>query len=214
MKLKPHNTGKEIEMRILEESSYKDLDVEEFRQALWKEAKSLDSWSIPNRPFANLMDEVQPRSLALFFSKGEWGEAHDIHVQIPFYLKQKGYKGLKILGPSIIGDRLSFHPFNSAQIKNGPLSTLVLESKEKEEFADLILIPAVACDVFGNRLGRGGGFYDRYIAEHPKSTVCAVIHSNCLFDELPEEFFHDGDKKVNYVLTENELIKIRNEVFQ
>ena len=32
--------------------------------------------------------------------------------------------------------------------------------------SDLILVPALCCDVHGVRLGHGGGYYDRYLAEH------------------------------------------------
>lgn len=51
---------------------------------------------------------------------------------------------------------------------------------------DLVLVPALAVDHWGNRLGRGGGSYDRALARAPGLTV-AVLHDGELVDRLPIE---------------------------
>lgn len=54
--------------------------------------------------------------------------------------------------------------------------------------ARLVLVPALAVDRLGNRLGRGGGFYDRTLPlAAPGALVCAVIHDDELIDELPAD---------------------------
>lgn len=62
---------------------------------------------------------------------------------------------------------------------------------------DLIIAPALSVDGFGNRLGRGGGFFDRYL-EHFEGPVAAVIYEHELVTELPSEAH---DRAVQYAVT-------------
>ncbi|MCW2544866.1 MAG: 5-formyltetrahydrofolate cyclo-ligase [Frankiales bacterium] len=51
---------------------------------------------------------------------------------------------------------------------------------------DLVLVPALLVDRQGNRLGRGGGSYDRALARATGLTV-ALLHDGELVDEVPHE---------------------------
>ncbi|OBG57481.1 5-formyltetrahydrofolate cyclo-ligase [Mycobacterium sp. E3339] len=54
--------------------------------------------------------------------------------------------------------------------------------------ASLILVPALAVDRSGVRLGRGGGFYDRSLGgRDPGARLVAVVRDAELVDELPAE---------------------------
>lgn len=54
--------------------------------------------------------------------------------------------------------------------------------------AELVLVPALAVDRRGVRLGRGAGFYDRSLGlRHRDARLVAVIRDTELFDELPSE---------------------------
>lgn len=65
---------------------------------------------------------------------------------------------------------------------------------------DLILIPSLAADKNGHRLGYGKGYYDRFL-EHigPHCTKAVIIFSKLIFDELPIE---EHDKTADYLVTE------------
>lgn len=67
-----------------------------------------------------------------------------------------------------------------------------------------LLIPALAFDVQGYRLGRGGGFYDRYLKAYLGMRV-GVIHSSRILKELPHESF---DQRVGWLATEVEVAPI------
>lgn len=54
--------------------------------------------------------------------------------------------------------------------------------------AGLVLVPALAVDAHGNRLGRGGGSFDRALARvGPQVPVIAVLHDGELVEHVPAE---------------------------
>ncbi len=66
--------------------------------------------------------------------------------------------------------------------------------KEKPTFA---FIPAVACDKSENRLGRGGGFYDRYLEKQFHLYKVCVLPSFANYQKLPTEKW---DQKINQTI--------------
>ncbi len=61
----------------------------------------------------------------------------------------------------------------------------------------VVLVPCLMCDAAGHRLGYGGGYYDRFLADYGGLTVC-ICPKNRRVEELP----HDGfDIPVKLVLT-------------
>lgn len=71
---------------------------------------------------------------------------------------------------------------------------------------DLMLIPALAIDQQGNRLGRGKGYFDKTLAELPADVlVYAVIFEREFLEALPVE---DHDRKVNGVISEVSIREI------
>ena len=62
---------------------------------------------------------------------------------------------------------------------------------------DFILVPGIAFDLVGRRLGRGKGFYDRLLAEVP-GHKCGVAFDVQIVADLPEE---PHDVRVDSILT-------------
>lgn len=70
---------------------------------------------------------------------------------------------------------------------------------------DLLLIPGLAFTREGCRLGRGGGFYDRFLARvHPRATKIGICFHVQLRAALPLEIH---DHQVDYVVTEAEIFR-------
>ncbi|MGL6187384.1 MAG: 5-formyltetrahydrofolate cyclo-ligase [Clostridium chrysemydis] len=74
-----------------------------------------------------------------------------------------------------------------------------------EEF-DLIIMPGVAFDRSGNRIGYGKGYYDKYLKDI-KSDIkkIALAYELQLIEEIETE---EHDLKVDSIITENEIIDI------
>jgi 5-formyltetrahydrofolate cyclo-ligase len=62
---------------------------------------------------------------------------------------------------------------------------------------DLVLVPGIAFDLAGRRLGRGKGFYDRLLAE-VRGHKCGVAFDAQIVAEVPEE---PHDMRVDSILT-------------
>ncbi len=71
-----------------------------------------------------------------------------------------------------------------------------------EQF-DLILVPGLAFDWNGHRLGRGRGFYDRLLAK-TSGVKCGVGYDLQLIGKVPAE---PHDAKVNFVVTPERCVK-------
>jgi 5-formyltetrahydrofolate cyclo-ligase len=82
-----------------------------------------------------------------------------------------------------------------------PAATCAETSLEK---FDLVLVPGMAFDLAGNRLGRGRGFYDRLLVE-TSGIKCGVGYDFQLLEKIPAE---PHDAKVNFILTPSRCLKI------
>lgn len=67
------------------------------------------------------------------------------------------------------------------------------------DFSDSIcVIPALACDRMGFRLGYGGGYYDRFLRRYPGEKIL-ILYKNCLVEHLWHGRF---DVRVDRIVTE------------
>ena len=71
---------------------------------------------------------------------------------------------------------------------------------------DLVLVPGMAFDLNGNRLGRGQGFYDRILAE-ASGRKCGVCHNFQLLEKIPTE---PHDAKVDFIFTPARGVRRKN----
>lgn len=73
--------------------------------------------------------------------------------------------------------------------------------------ADVVIVPGLAVDTSGHRLGRGGGSYDRALARVPVGTpVCVLLHDDEVLASVPTE---PHDRRVTHVCTPSGLRRLR-----
>ena len=78
---------------------------------------------------------------------------------------------------------------------------------KKKIYPDLILIPLLAYDIKLNRLGYGGGFYDRYIEKIEKKKRVLKIGLAFSFQKINRVPINKYDKKLDLIITEKDFIK-------
>ncbi len=72
---------------------------------------------------------------------------------------------------------------------------------------DLILLPGVGFDLYGNRLGRGGGYYDRYLSKLKRETILVGVgYDFQLIEEVPAD---RRDKRLHYIVTSHGITKAK-----
>ncbi|NJM66167.1 MAG: 5-formyltetrahydrofolate cyclo-ligase [Acaryochloris sp. RU_4_1] len=112
--------------------------------------------------------------------------------------------------PRCVGQDLVWHRWHPQQLEvlqpsqygilEPPSNLPLLGATE----VDLILVPAVACDRNGFRLGYGGGYYDRLLATPTWSTVptIGIVFEQAYLDHLPTD---PWDQPLDAICTEKGL---------
>lgn len=69
---------------------------------------------------------------------------------------------------------------------------------------DVTIVPGLAFTPDGDRLGRGGGYYDRYLAAHRGTTPIGVCFETQILEALPTE---PNDITIPVIVTEQRVIR-------
>jgi 5-formyltetrahydrofolate cyclo-ligase len=104
--------------------------------------------------------------------------------------------------------RLVFHPYDPTRLARHPFGMLEPDASlpvvEPHEL-DMILVPGVAFDRCGYRLGFGGGFYDRFLSR-VTTTKVGIIYAALLVEQVPREPF---DQPVDFLVSEIGWVETR-----
>jgi 5-formyltetrahydrofolate cyclo-ligase len=68
---------------------------------------------------------------------------------------------------------------------------------------ELVLVPGLMFDTWGQRLGRGGGYYDRLLERLPSARLVGICHEVSMCDLVPVELH---DHRVDWIVTESRTI--------
>ena len=133
-------------------------------------------------------------------------------VDLALFCRHAKQSGKALYFPKVFGEEMEFFRVDDAtQLHKGAFSVM---EPNIEEFAlqpyqlDIgapVLVPGVAFSKRGERIGYGKGYYDRYIAAHPKLFPVGVCFSCQLLDEIPAE---PQDIAMRQVVTEEQVYPI------
>lgn len=108
--------------------------------------------------------------------------------------------GIHWVLPRIEGKDMLLHPYEPGRLVRHPFGMLEPRASAPvvdPQDLDVVLVPGVAFDPRGGRLGFGGGFYDRFLVKTSAIRV-GVCYDRCLADELP---CAAHDRRMDWVVT-------------
>jgi len=133
------------------------------------------------------------------------------------YRKAKTIFCYASVGSEVATDKIFEHALEDGKVicsprifPDGIMEARKLQQSEEDSLVapkelDLIITPCISCDPYGNRLGRGMGYYDRYLKKIARSTVTiAVCRDRMLAMSLPRG---KNDVPVRYCATESGMIE-------
>lgn len=138
--------------------------------------------------------EYKKSTVLLFYASFD-GEVDTFEM-----MKQAKENGKKISLPRVIKETNTFVPYMveslESDLEDGPYGIKQPKGKGhnrlKPEDIDLVIVPGVAFDKSGHRLGRGGGYYDRYLKSLPSHTpTIGLAFDFQIVDYIPAIGTHD-----------------------
>lgn len=144
----------------------------------------------------------------LFTASEAYRQAKTIYAYLPYnqevrtvpMLEQALKDEKKIAVPKVYGEEMKFiYMDDLSKVEKGyagipePIADLPIA----DDKTALVLMPGLAFDKEGHRIGYGGGFYDRFLAAEPDHPTLALCYEFQMQEHLETEEF---DIPVDYVL--------------
>jgi 5-formyltetrahydrofolate cyclo-ligase len=110
------------------------------------------------------------------------------------------FPGIAWVAPRVVGERLVLHPYDPTRLVRhayGMLEPAADLPVIDPATLDLVLVPGVAFDRRGGRMGFGGGFYDGFLPTSHALRV-GVTYDHCLADQLPTD---EHDQRMDWIVT-------------
>ncbi len=110
-------------------------------------------------------------------------------VQTQAFL-EKWHLKKQIILPTVVGDDIIPVAYGKdTSFAVGDFNILEPQNEPYKGDFDLIIVPGVAFDRKGNRLGRGRGYYDRFLCQHLDVKRIGICFDFQLLEEIPTEPF-------------------------
>ena len=93
-------------------------------------------------------------------------------------------------------------PYEESDLESGVWGLRQPSTDAAVVVPDVLFMPLVGFTEAGDRLGQGGGYYDRYLAAHPETIAIGMAWDVQRVDELPVE---EHDQKLTAIVTPTRL---------
>ena len=167
--------------------------------------------SIRERKRAMTEEEIVSRSekLGVPFAQSEaYKNAKTIYGYLPYnqevrtvpMLEQALKDGKKVAVPKVDGDEMQYLYLDDlTKVSKGyaGIPEPIADGPVADDETALVLMPGLAFDPQGHRIGYGGGFYDKFLAAEPNHPTLALCYE---FQMLPELHTEEHDIPVDTVL--------------
>ncbi|WOO36457.1 5-formyltetrahydrofolate cyclo-ligase [Anaerocolumna sp. AGMB13020] len=177
-------------------------EIREQKASLSKEVIDLQS-SIIREQFLALREYKECSQLILY-------AAFNQEVNTLPLIRQALLDGKKVALPRVMKETIEFYYINSIsdleESAFGIPEPEPVDILQLEKNFNLILVPGLAFDKQGNRIGYGKSFYDRYFISHEESflKIC-FAYGFQVYEEIP---FEAHDVKIDILITKDGVLRI------
>jgi len=131
-------------------------------------------------------------------------------VSLEKFNKKMFSLGKTIVAPKIEDEKINPYKISDLNhLKRGYAKILEPSFSDKPmkiENIDLVLVPGIAFDQYGNRIGYGKGFYDKFL-KNSKAIKIAPCFENQIVENVRPDIY---DVKMNKLITEKRVISFDN----
>ena len=167
------------------------MDKKELRRQIREQKRAMTPQQI---------ESASEKLVELFLATEQYRQAKTIYGYLPYnqevrtvpILEQALADGKKVAVPKIYGDEMRFiylPDLNQVEKGYSGIPEPVEDGPLGDDPTALVLMPGMAFDKEGHRIGYGGGFYDKFLAQEPGHPTVALCYDFQIVKELPTEEF-------------------------
>ncbi len=146
------------------------------------------------------IDAASSRLGELFAASQLYQQAKTIYGYLPYnqevrtvpMLQRALREGKRIAVPKVYGEEMRFiylEDFSRVAPGYAGIPEPMDDGPVAEDKTALVLMPGLAFDKEGHRIGYGGGFYDKFLAAEPEHPTLALCYEFQMRPQLPTEEF-------------------------
>ena len=167
------------------------MNKQELRQAIRARKRAMTEEDILRR--SEILAEKFARSNAYRAAKTIYGYLpYNQEVRTVPMLWRALEEGKRVAVPKVYGDDMKFIYLDDlSQVAKGyaGIPEPVADGPVAQDETALVLMPGLAFDRAGHRIGYGGGFYDKFLAREPHHPTVALCYDFQVMDRLETEEF-------------------------
>ncbi len=167
------------------------MDKKELRKAIREKKRAMSA------------EEIEQKSQALteaFLRSAAYQSAKTIYGYLPYnqevrtvpMLEQALRDGKRVAVPKCYGDEMRFiYMVDLSAVEKGyaGIPEPIADEPVADDESALVLMPGMAFDPQGHRIGYGGGFYDKFLAKEPDHPTLALCYDFQVLPHLETEEF-------------------------
>lgn len=149
---------------------------------------------------ADQIDTASRKLMEKFCSTDYYRNARTIYGYLPYnqevctvpILEQAIRDGKTVAVPKVYGETMRFIVLEDlSQVETGyaGIPEPVADAPVAGDPTALVLMPGLAFDASGNRMGYGGGFYDRFLAQEPEHPTVALCYGFQMVASIPTDSY-------------------------
>ncbi len=146
------------------------------------------------------IDKTSRKLAELFFATEYYKKAKTVYGYLSYnqevrtlpILERALKDGKRVAVPKVYGNTMRFiYMKDLTAVENSTMSIPepVADGPVAKDKTALVLMPGVAFDRKGNRMGYGGGFYDKFLAREPNHPTVALCYDFQMVEEIPTDEF-------------------------